>query len=165
MAAIDSSTTPFKWPGSGNITISDGGANTLNMTLIGSFSYEEPGRTKVEVRERRRHQATPVVLETDDGDVSISISGKVTSLLGSGNVHPYEAFTQSGNASAWTSVGSGDAYQFQIVATATHPDGSTQTATFAYCTLNSISVNFDGEDGQMTFEATLTDYENAPTIA
>lgn len=165
MAAIDSTGTPFKWPGSGDITITDGSANSLAMSLIGSFSWSQAGRTKVEVMERRRHQGTPVILETDDATCEISISGKITSFSGSSNVHPFEALTQSGNASGWTKVGGGDAYTYQLTAVATHPDGSTQTLTFTPVATTSLSANLDGEEGQATFEATLTAYMNAPTVA
>lgn len=164
MAGLDNTTTPFAFTGTMTYRITDGGANYIDMTLVGSLSWDAPGRTQVEVMERRRHQSTPVTVETDDGNVTLNVSGRITSFLGSSNVHPFEAFTQTGNASGWTSV-TGHGYVLEHKVTLTHPSGTQQTLTFNYCKRDSLSCNHDGADGLGDFEATFTDMENYPSIA
>lgn len=167
MAAINSTTnhTPFRWPGSGDITVYDGGGNSCTAHLIGSFDWTENGRAYVEIMERRRHQATPVLEETDDGTVEITISARITSMKGNSTVHLFEALRFTGAAASWTSVASGTKKALRLVATYTKPDGSTQTATFAACIPTSIAVTSDGEDGFAQLDATLVDHENQATIA
>lgn len=170
MADLDNSTIPFKHDVIA-ITFNDGtspSANTLAVYLIqGTVTWSEPGRTKVEARDRNRHQGTPVVVETDDGNVTGSITLLCTSWKGSSNTHPYEFMTFTGTASSFASTGAGGANLIEMVLTtnSTADGGGSQTVTFAHCDFSDISVDTGGTDGLCTITANFTDYENRPTMA
>ncbi|MEL6344731.1 MAG: hypothetical protein AAFV53_16560 [Myxococcota bacterium] len=164
MAAIDG-LAPFSWPGAGAILIEDGAGNSASGIFEGAFSFEATGRASSEARNRGRHLSIPVEVEGDDGDVSISLSGLLTSMKGINRVHPYEAMTFTQGAAAWVSVGRGNKKMFRLTVTALDPDsGATQQVRFSFCKLDSISCDFVGESGKATFEASITDRENYPTV-
>ena len=168
MADLDNVTTPFKVALT-SIALSDGTGtpNTITLTLEqgSSITWSETGRTVTEARARGRHQTTPMVVETEDGNVTGSITLIVSSWLGDSNTHPYEAFTFTGNAATWTSVGGGGAPLLKWVATmnSTVDDGGSQAGTFSYVHVDSIDVG--EQEGLYTIQATFTDYENRPTWA
>jgi hypothetical protein len=165
MPALDSS-IPHVWAGAAAITIEgDGASESTSFIFEGTFTWTQVGRTAVESRKRGRHHETkPVVVETDDGDVAISMSGEITSYLGSSSTYPYEAFTKSGTASSWTSTVDGGAHAVRLVYRSLEPEsGATQTATFNYCHPDSVKIDPKGSDGKAMLEVELTDYENKPT--
>lgn len=165
MAAADSS-IPRVFHGASAIVISDG-SNSVTIIFEGTFTWSATGRTKNEARSRGRHKSTPVVTEGEDGDISISMSGKITSYLGSSNTHLYEALTKTGNAAGWTPTADGNAHTYRIVYTSLNgaAAGGTQTLTFAYCSTDSIDIDTNGDGGHETLEASITDRENLPTPA
>lgn len=165
MAALDSS-VPQVYSGAAAVQITDG-SNTVTIAFEGSFSWTRTGRQVVEARSRDRHKSTPVIVETGDSDISISMEGNITSFLGSSNTYVYEALTKTGNAAAWTSTGAGNAYTFRLVYTCLSgaAGGGSQTLTFNYCHCDQIAIDPGGDDGKTSFSATITDYENDPTIA
>jgi hypothetical protein len=164
MPALDSS-IPHVWAGAAAITIEDDGALSTSFIFEGTFTWTQVGRTVVESRKRGRHHETkPVAVETDDGDVAISMSGEITSYLGSSSTYPYELFTKSGTAASATSTIDGGAHAVRIIYTSLEPDsGATQRATFKYCHPDSVKIDPQGADGKASMEVELTDYENAPT--
>lgn len=168
MANLDNATTPFK-ANIVSLVISDGAGNSLTLALLqGSvITWTEPGRTAVEARQQGRHQTTPVVVETDDGNVTGSMQLLVSSWKGSSNTHPYEFLTKTGNASGYTSRGVGGAWIYRLVATfdSTVDGGGAQTATFGYVHTDSIDGDPAGVDGLTAITVNFTDYESRPTFA
>lgn len=169
MAVLDSS-EPLVYAGAAAIAINDGTtptALTVSIIFEGTFSWSRTGRTVTEARTRGRRKSTPVLIEGEDNDITISLSGKVTSYLGDSNTHVYEALHRSGNASSWVKTGGGNAHTFELVFTALAPDsgGTTQTLTFPVCSLSSFNGNPDGEGSMHEFEAEIICYANDPTIA
>lgn len=169
MADLDSA-TPLK-PQSGTaVVINDGtspSALTLTAIFQGNFNWTVNGKPGVESLNQNTHKSTPVVTEVGDTTVSLTMEGTITSLKGSSNTHVYEALTRTGNASAWVPTNDGDDYCVEIVFTVLESKNSgaaSQTITFAYCKLESIQVTAN-VDNVLTFSASFTDYENAPTIA
>ena len=165
MAVLDSSLTQTSH-GAAYLTIADGGANTITLKFEGSFSWEETGRSVTEALNRGRHLSTPNVIETGDNNVAVTLDGLITSYLGSSNTHVYEAMKFTGTASSWASTTDGSAKCFRLTYTTIEPNSTTtQTLTFAYCHLDTISIDPRGDDGKTSFSASITDYENQPTVA
>ena len=169
MAALDSS-APHTFSGATAIRVYDGTAVTpleVNIIFEGSISWTETGRTITEARSRDRRKSTPVLIAGGDTDITISLSGKITSYLGNSNTHIYEALRKRGNASAWVKTGAGTAHSFDIDFTAlSGADGSTtQVATFPYCTLNSLQIDPNGDGNMHSFEAEIICHANEPTWA
>lgn len=168
MAVLDSS-EPMVYSGAAAIQLSDGTGTPLTVDIIfeGTFSWTRTGRTITEARTRGRRKATPVLIEGEDNDITISLSGKITSYLGDSNTHIYEALHKDGNASAWVKTGAGNAHSFDLIFTALAPDsgGTTQTLRFSPCTMSSFNGSPDGEGNMHEFEAELVCYANDPTIA
>ena len=165
MAALDSS-VPMTHHGASAITITDG-VSSVTVMFTGSFSWTQTGRSVVEARDRGRRKSTPVVVETEDNDCSISFSGMITSFLGSANTHIYEALTRSGKAAAWLSTGDGNAHTYRMDVTLLNGDagGGSQVLTFNPCHTDSLQIDPMGADGLCNFDASITAYVNAPTIA
>ena len=166
MAALDNVTTPFKF-NVGTFTIAGSGSGeSLSITGALTFSWTRTGRAYQEARNQGRHQSTPVVVETEDGNISLTISGYVTSFLGSSNVHPYEAITHDGNAASWASQSTGGKKTVSITAapTSAADGGGAQSIVFNHCANDSCDIDFQGEGSLFTFSATFTDLENDPTI-
>ena len=166
MAALDNSTTPFKVALT-TIVVSDGGSNSLTLCLEqgSSITWSETGRTVAEAQVRGRHQTTPVLLETTDGNVTGSVTLLVSSWKGSSNVHPYEAMTLTGNAAAWatTAIGSGRTLKWLVTTNSTVDEGGSQAATFAY--VHSDSIEVGEQEGLYSMTVSFTDFENRPTWA
>lgn len=167
MAALDS-TIPQVFKGAAAIRISDGTGTPLTVDLIfeGTFSWTQVGRTVNEARSRGRRKSTPVLIEGEDNDMELTLSGKITTYLGNSNTHVREALTQTGTAGSWVKTGAGNAYSFDLKFTSLAGDGSgtTQVLTFSPCVVTSLQTNPDGDSGH-EFEATITCYANRPTIA
>lgn len=167
MASLDSS-VPFKYSGGGSLKIKDGGGNEITVTFEqGTFTWTRTGRTYTEARSRGRHESTPVVVETTDGNIALAFQCLVTSFKGNANVHPAEALTFTGNAAAWTTtgVGSKKLCEIELTMDSTPDGGGQQVATFAYCACDSVAFDHAGAEGLMQLAASLTDFENDPTIA
>lgn len=169
MAALDSS-APHVFNGAAAISIDDGttpAALTVDIIFEGSFSWTETGRTVTEARTRGRRKSTPVLIESEDNDIEITLSGKITSYLGDSNTHIYEALTKTGNAASWVKTGAGTAHSYTLTFTAlSGSDGSTvQTLTFDPCHTSSLQLNPNGDGGMHEFEATIMCYANRPTVA
>ncbi len=162
------SAIPQVFSGATAITIEGAGAGeSISMAFLGEFSWTRTGRVSVEARERSRHVAGgPVVVETEDSDISISLSGHITSYLGDSDVHPYEAFTKTGLAASWTSTVQGGAHGLRLKFRGKNPaTGAEQTLTFRYCVPQSIEINPNGDRGLAQISVELLDYENDPQIA
>jgi len=168
MAALDSS-APHTYSGATALRVYDGTGTPLDADIIfeGTFSWTEVGRSVSEARTRDRRKSTPVLIEGGDNDISISMSGKITSYLGDGNTHIYEALRRSGNASAWVKTAAGTAHSFDLdfVALAGSDGTTVQTLTFPYCHLASLKVDPAGEGNMHAFEAEIICHANQPTIA
>ena len=168
MANLDNSTAPFKANLTGVKLLSgDSTPETLLLALLqgSTITWNEVGRTAVEARDRGRHQSTPCIEETDDGDITGSLVLEVTSWKGSSNVHPYEAMTHTGNAAAWKNTANGGAVtlEMQVSMNSTVDGGGLQTATFKYVRFTDIAV---GEQEKLhTITANFTAYENRPIWA
>jgi hypothetical protein len=167
MAANDNATTPHKFETSTCVINGGGGGETVTATLVGTVTWSFTGRSYVEARAKGRHQSTPVAVETEDGVVTLTVTGFITSYLGSANVHPYEAMNHTGTAAAWTTTGIGSKKLLELVFTqvGTEDSQASQINTFAYCALDSFAVDPKGEDGLTGFTATFTDLENRPTVS
>ena len=172
MASLDA-VVPFK-NSNGVLTLLDGTGtpNTLQITFRqGTLSYSETGRAYVEAMEAGRHvSAAPVLVETDDGNVSGLFTLLVTSFKGSSNVTPYEFLTFTSGASAYTTTakGSKPAIKMTFVVDSTGEaggSGGSQTITFAYAVINSIDLDSGGADGLFQMSVSFTDHENRPTYA
>lgn len=161
MASLDSTNNVFRYAVT-TVTIKDGTGTPQTITCYlkqGSLTYSAPGRAWVEAREAGRHLATPVASETEDGNVTGSLSMLITSFKGNVNKHPYEVFT---GAAGFVTVGAGSKTQLEMEVAATADDGSTvQTGTFANCIFTVESVEFP-TDGQCLMTVNFTDLENAP---
>ncbi len=169
MADLDNGTTPFKHAVLGAV-LNDGAGTPATITLLGvqgSVTWTETGRVKKEARDRTRHQATPVIIETEDGNVTGSITLHATSFKGSSNTHPYEFITKTGAGASLTSTATGGAHCVELVLTlnSTVDGGGSQTATFAYCDCSNITVDSTGDEGAFTLSFDFVDYENRPTYA
>lgn len=166
MAALDSTTEVRVFHGAAAIQLTDG-TNTVTVAFQGEMSWERTGRTVSEARDRNRHKSTPVLTEAEDGNISISLSGKITSYLGSSNAHLYEVLTGTGQAASWTPTANGNAHSFRLIYTSlsSAAAGGNQTLTFNYCHCESQSINLNGDGGHEMLDASITDYENDPTIA
>ena len=81
MAALDA-VVPFK-NSNGTLNLYEGSGSPASLTLTfrqGTLSYSETGRAYVEAMEAGRHiSAAPVLIETDDGNVTGSFTLLVTS--------------------------------------------------------------------------------------
>lgn len=172
MADLDTS-IPHKFATS-SVVIKDGTTptpNSITMTLKqGTISWTETGREYAEAMEAGRHvSGAPVLQETNDTNVTLNLTGLITSFKGNSNTHPYEAFTFSGNAASWVSTATGSKKSLLIEATFdSTEDGSTggsQTVSFAYAVPTSVECDMAAANGLGQLSVTLTDHENAPTSA
>jgi hypothetical protein len=169
MADLDSA-LPIKRIGTTAILIEDATAGTTlkaSGVFEGSYSWTITGRTVVEATSQGRHKSVPALVETTDSTVSLEIEGKITSFKGNSNIHIYELLTQSGTAAAVVTTADGDAQAFKITITviqAKQASPVTQTIVFAYCIVDSLSIEA-GADDSISFKASFTDYENYPTPA
>lgn len=167
MAVLDG-TAPHKSSGSGTVVWTDGSGSTCTATFVQSeLSWTQVGRKWVEARSRDRHETIPISIELGDNNVEGQITMLISSYKGSANTHPYEAVTFSGNASAWTSVGTGSKKSLKCVLTqnSTADGGGSQTITFAYWIPTSVAVDPAGGEGLALMTVAFVDLENAPTCA
>jgi len=168
MAVLDSS-VPQAFHGATAIRVYDGTGTPLEVSVKfeGSITWTETGRTVNEALSRDRRKSTPVLMEAGDNDITISISGKITSYLGDSNTHIYEALRRSGNAVVWVKTAAGNAHSFDIDFTSLAGDGSgtNQTGTFPYCHLASLKVDPKGQGAGHEFEAEIICHANQPTWA
>ena len=165
MANLDSS-IPFKISGGGTLALEDGGANSITVTFIqAEITWTETGRQWVEGRSRDRHEAVPVALEVGDSNVEGSFQFLVTSWRGAANVHPYEALSFTGNASAWTTTAAGSKKALKATYTtdSTADGGGSQTVIFAYMIPTDLEKG--DVDGLLSLTGNFTDLENRPTMA
>tara|TARA_R110000824_G_scaffold78962_10_gene199085 strand:+ start:1162 stop:1680 length:519 start_codon:yes stop_codon:yes gene_type:complete len=172
MANLDA-VVPFKNT-NGVLTLIDGTGtpNTLAITFRqGTISYSETGRAYVEAMEAGRHiAAAPVLVDTDDGNVTGSFSMLVTSFRGSSAVTPYEFLTFTLGAAAFTTTakGSKPAIKMTFVVDSTGEaggSGGSQTITFNYAVINSVDLDSGGADGLFQMSVSFTDHENHPSYA
>ena len=147
-------------------TVSDGGANSLVMPFVKSdLSWALEGQPYTEARVRNKHQSTPVLRITGDGNCTASANVGVTSFYGSSAVTPYEVLTLSGGAASWATTAVGDKKSLRHTVVFTNPSGATQTVIFNYGVAMNISIDPAGDEGLMTLSFDLTDHENAPTVS
>jgi len=172
MAALDA-VVPFK-NSNGTLNLYEGSGSPASLTLTfrqGTLSYSETGRAYVEAMEAGRHiSAAPVLIETDDGNVTGSFTLLVTSFKGSSAVTPYEFLTHTSGASSYTTTakGSKPAIKLVFIVDSTGEAGGaggSQTLTFAYAVINSIDLDSGGADGLFQMSVSFTDHENRPTYA
>ncbi len=169
MAALDANKIPFKGAIT-TIALADdtGTPNTLTLTLVqGSATWTEPGRAVAEARERGRHLTKPTIVETDDQNVSLSISALVDTVYGNTAVSLREFVTFTNGASAFVSTASGAAPCVKVTLTlnSTVDGGGSQTVVFAYAHCDELSWDDAGTDGLATVSLTFTDFESRPTYA
>jgi hypothetical protein len=167
MAALDSEIAfPFS---EGTGTISDGSTNSITFTWQqGSFTWSQPGRSYTEQKHRGRRPTSgaPVLMETEDAEITGQCSFLITSLLGSTNVHPYEAMTLSGNASSWTTTARGSKKAVRMTlspSSSSAATGGTQNVAFNYCVFQ-VECDMSGAEGLGLVTGSFTDHENKPTI-
>ena len=172
MASLDA-VVPFK-NASGTLTLYDGtgSPNTLVITFRqGTLSYTETGRAYVEAMEAGRHvSAAPVLVETDDGNVTGSFTILVTSFKGSSAVTPYEFLTFTNGASSYLTTAKGSKPALKIIFGVDSTgeaggSGGAQTITFAYACITSVDLDSGGSDGLFSMSVSFTDHENRPTVA
>lgn len=170
MPALDSN-VPHKWYGDGAITITDGSGNTVTagVQFFQDCTWSETAAPYTEAKNRGKRPSVPVAMKTGDGQCEVTMSFLVTSLKGNSTVHPYEAITRTGAASAWTSVIDGDKYAVQIDVTYNSSAGSvggtgggTQTVRHPYCIPTSVDPNH--QDGLLAVEASFDGLYGSPTI-
>ena len=166
MAAHDGNGIPKYFRGGGSGKIIDGSGNEVAFEFEQTMlTWEVIGRTKTEARSRGRHESTPVIVENEDSNIALSLDFYITTFSGSSAVSPYEAMTQTGQASAWTSTAAGNAYCFKIEMTFnnTGGGGGSQTVTFDYVSKESISISENENFVQGSFSGIA--YQNLPTIS
>lgn len=151
----------------GTVTASDGGANSLILTLVQTeinFTIEREPVT--EARSRNKHLSTPVLRKTGDGNISGSMVLLVSSFKGSADETTYEVLTMSGTASGWTTTAAGDGKTIRLTFAAVNPStgGASQTIAFNYCYCSNVKVEPGAADGLTSISFDFTDYENYPTV-
>lgn len=137
---------------------------TFDQTAV---SWSEEGKKRTEARTRGRHESTPMVRKTEDGNCTFSLKLLVTGFRGSTAATPYEILTFTGLCASDTTVGAGDGDLISIAMpfSASGAGGVTQTATFGYCAVSNVKIDPSGEDGKFSLTCDVMDYENHPTIA
>jgi hypothetical protein len=163
VASIDSTSKVFV-DNVTTIVLEDGDADTLTIALRQApLNYSLSGRTVVEARNAGRHAGTPIVNQTEDGNVTGNISAIVTTFYNTTN-HSLQDFAKGiGTASAKNSVGTGTAHLVKMTATVTNEDSTTQTLVFNYCHFDTAELG--DLDGQYLLTLSFTDFENEPTIS
>ena len=159
MANLDSTDNVFLY----NKTVVAWTDGTDSVTCIlkqGALNYVSPGPSFVEVREAGKHLATPIVVETEDGDTTGSITMVITSFKGSSNDHPYEVAT---GAAGWTTTGKGNRKLLTMTVTMTGADAAApvQILTFSHVALVLESVDMP-TDGPITMTVNFTAHQNRP---
>jgi len=170
MATLDSS-TPLKHQGATAILVSDGTGTPLTASGIftGKVGWTETGISHVESMTQGRHKSTPVVTQTTDSNCQITLEGEVTTFEGSSATHIVEALQFTGQAAAWVPTGGGDGKTFGLALAfleSKHTTPTTQTLTFAVCTLDSMKIDAGvGDSDVVKFSATITAYTNHPAVS
>lgn len=163
MASSDNSTIPFSQTDV-TATMTDG-TNTITMHLVQSDpDWTIEGRPVTEARVRNKHQSTPVVRRTGDGNVTFKLDLLIASFKGATAATPYEVLTRTGLGASWGTTGGGDEPLTRIALpyNASAAGGASQTATFGYCYARNVTVT--KTDGLYHLTADVTDLENEPTI-
>lgn len=163
MAASDNTTIPFSQI-DGTLVFSDG-TNSLTCSVVQMDpDWVLEGRPFVEARVRNKHQSTPVLRRTGDGNVTFSLDLLLTSMKGSTAATPYEWLTRTGSGASLLSVGAGDEPMTRITMTlnGSGAGAPSQTTTFAYCVARNVKVG--KVDGMYHLTADITDHENEPTV-
>ena len=115
----------------------------------------------------RHYSGSPVLIETEDSNVTGQFTFLPTSYYGSSNVYPYEMMLFKGGASGYTSTASGSkkALKATLTINKSEEGESNQTATFAYCVFTEVATDLAAADGLAQIQGSFTDHENTPTIA
>lgn len=163
MASHDSPGIPKTWSGGGTGKVVLGDASEVAFEFEQSFlTWTESGREVTEAMSRGRHETTPVLIETTDGNIEGSVDMLITTWSASSNMSVYEALSGTGLAAAVDPVGAGDAHSYKLVMTFVTPKtGESQTITFGFCRTSSIA--FDLNEGKVQGSFSFIDYENRPT--
>lgn len=166
MANYQTTELAFKKEGT-TIKLKDGTTPTpqeLELYLIsGSVTYTETGRTKVEIKSNGRRLAKPTVVETEDNDITGSLSVLVGSFTGP-NTGPADTAIRQwmlGQVPAFVSTGNGGAPQLamQIEYDNTEDDaagGVSQFCDFSFVTFDEIAVDTGGGEGLVLLTASFT---------
>lgn len=163
MASSDNSTIPFSQIDV-TATMTDG-TNTITMSLVqGDPDWTIEGRPYVEARVRNKHQSTPVLRRTGDGNVTFKLDMLFGSYRGSTAASPYEVLTRTGLGASWGNTGAGDEPMTRISLpyNSSAAGGPTQTVTFNYCVARNVTIA--KVDGLYHLTADITDHESEPTI-
>jgi len=147
------------------VVLTDGTPNSLTLNLKqGQVTYSITDRAYTEALETGRHESTPVLVETDDGNVTGQFSFLLTSYVGA-TVQPHEMMLFRNGASAYTTTAAGSKKALKMVVTnnSTIDSGGSQSVTFAYCVFTDVSVG--EQDGLLLVTGSFTDHENKPTYA
>lgn len=146
------------------IALTDATAVTpLTITVLlqqGGITWTEPGKLIAEPRNRGTRPAAPIILETDDQNVTGSISALVTSYLGDSALTLKEWFNMDASL---TSTSSGGATT--VTMTVTCNDGVSQVLTFALTRFSNVQIDTNGQDGMTLITADFTSLIDAPTAA
>lgn len=134
----------------GKITLKDNGANTVEAVLDnGGLKWTERPRQSKMVFDRGTKDHWRAGAE---GVVDVAFEMSFTTLMSdtgaSETETPYEALTQSGEASAWATKSGTDAYAIDLEFEIANPasGGKKETVTFSQFVVDEISVS-EGEDG------------------
>jgi hypothetical protein len=146
------------------------GLEIIAAIVEGNLTWSETGRAWVEAgKSRGRRSGRPVVVETDDGQISLSFSVKISTWLGDTEVSIREALTGKGKAASagWQSTVDGGRWGTEIEFTwdGSEDGGATQSAKFAYVITDSLDVDTGQFDGLTGLSVSATDLENEPTYA
>lgn len=113
-----------------------------------------------------RPSGGPVVVETDDQEVSLTLAFGLKSWKGATAHTPIQFMKgETVNSIPLVSTGVGGRFLFEMVVTydSTVDGGASQTLTYAYCEL--VSGTEEERDGILYVNVSITDHENEPTAA
>lgn len=151
----------------GLLRVINGAGLSLEIIFVQSdLDWKEEGAPYTEAKTRNKHQATPILRKTGDGNVTGSAKLLVTSFRGATVVTPYEVLTDTGLASAYTSTAAGDrkAKKLEFYVDASAAAGASQTVAFNFAVVTNVSVSPGGEDGLFGLSFDFVDHEERPTI-
>lgn len=161
MAGYNSTVLPFKMEAV-VVRLEDGTGTPQALTLYllqgSKVTYNDPGRKKVEVKHGGRRLSTPVVVETEDQDITGQVVFLVTTFVAASGMSPFEFM--KGTIPSFISTGVGGAKQMRMevdyVNTEDDASGVTQTATFSHITFDNFAVDPAGADGLTVITADFT---------
>lgn len=151
------------------VIFEDAAGHTLTLELDqGGVKYSITAGKVSEAKTRgKREPGPPIVVETEDGMVSGSISFLIKAYRStSGAYTPMEFVQRKGRAAGLVSTLSGGAWGFRIKVRRKDPETEAvaETAIFSYCRPNKLDEDPGGSEGKSLAGFEFDDFESEPTI-